>query len=131
MNGKCEITDLFEERQRLEQQRLQERLKYPTRSTMIAIPFREDVLLGKGTPFQIHTGNTKLRQFVADRYKKYDRAGKGAKKAIAHEIIDVIRGNGGLFLKQDGNRWVPVNDDVAIVKISALFRYLRLKSGTK
>ena len=130
MNAKGEITDIFEICQRLEQQRRQERLKYPTHST-IAVPFCEDVLLGKGTPFQIHTGNTKLRQFVADRYKKYDRAGKGAKKAIAHEILDVVRGNGGLFLKQDGNRWVPVNDDVAIVKISALFRYLRLKSGTK
>jgi len=124
------MTDLFEDRQRLEEQRQQERLKYPTRRT-IAVPFREDVLLGKGTPFQIHTGNKKLRQFVSDRYKKYERAHKGEKKAVAQEIVDIIRGNGGLFLKQDGNRWVPVNDDVSIVKISALFRYLRLKSGTK
>ena len=130
MNDKGNMTDLFEDRQRLEEQRQQERLKYPTRRT-IAVPFREDVLLGKGTPFQIHTGNKKLRQFVSDRYKKYERAHKGEKKAVAQEIVDIIRGNGGLFLKQDGNRWVPVNDDVSMVKISALFRYLRLKSGTK
>ncbi|CAJ1932934.1 unnamed protein product [Cylindrotheca closterium] len=129
VNAKGEITDLVKERQRIEQQRRQERLKYPTPST-IAVPFCEDVLLGKGTPFQIHHGNKKLRLFVADRFKKYERAQKGAKKAIAYEIIDAVRSNGGLFLKQDGNRWVPATDDVALLKVSALFRYLRLKSGT-
>ncbi|CAJ1962885.1 unnamed protein product [Cylindrotheca closterium] len=130
VNHKGEITDLVKDRKRIEQQRRQERLKYPTRST-IAVPFCEDVLLGKGTPFQIHVGNKKLQQFVADRFKKYERAQKGAKKAVAQEIIDVVRGNGGLFLKQDGNRWVPVTDDVALLKVGALFRYLRLKNGTK
>ncbi|CAJ1962889.1 unnamed protein product [Cylindrotheca closterium] len=130
INGKGEITDHSEHSQILEQQRRQERLLYPTRST-IAVPFCEDVLLGKGTPFQIHLGNKKLRQFVADRFKKYERAQKGEKKAVAYEIIDAVRGNGGLFLKQDGNRWAPATDDVALLKVGALFRYLRLKNGTK
>ncbi|CAJ1962887.1 unnamed protein product [Cylindrotheca closterium] len=130
VNNKGEITDLVKDRKVIEQQRRQERLKYPTHSS-IAVPFCEDVLLGKGTPFQIHHGNKKLQQFVADRLKKYERAQKGTKKAVAHEIIAVVRSNGGLFLKQDGNWWVPVTDDVSLLKVGALFRYLRLKSGTK
>ncbi|CAJ1962879.1 unnamed protein product [Cylindrotheca closterium] len=130
VNNKGEITDLVKDRKRIEQQRRNERLKYPTPSS-IAVPFCEDVLLGKGTPFQIHHGNKKLQQFVADRFKKYERAQKGAKKAVAHEIVEAVRSNGGLFLKQDGNRWVPVTDDVALLKVGALFRYLRLKSGKK
>ncbi|CAJ1950722.1 unnamed protein product [Cylindrotheca closterium] len=130
VNNKGEITDRIKDHKRLEQQRRQERLRYPT-PNMIGVPFCEDVLLGKGTPFQIHRGNKKLQQFVADRYKKYERAQKGAKKAVAQEIINVVRGNGGLFLKQDGNKWVPVTDDVALLKVAALFRYLRLKNGKK
>ncbi|CAJ1962883.1 unnamed protein product [Cylindrotheca closterium] len=130
VNNKGEITDRIKDHKRIEQQRRQERLKYPAPST-IAVPFCEDVLLGKGTPFQIHRGNKKLQQFVADRFKKYERAQKGAKKAVAHEIVEAVRSNGGLFLKQDGNRWVPVTDDVALLKVGALFRYLRIKNGTK
>ncbi|CAJ1965017.1 unnamed protein product [Cylindrotheca closterium] len=128
VNDRGEITDHFEDSQRLEKQRCLERLKYPIRST-IGVPFCEDVLLGKGTPFQIHTGNRKLRKIVVDRHKEYEKAKKGRKKVIAQECVDAIRSNGGLFLKQDGNKWFVVDIEVAIKKVGALFRSLRLRKA--
>ncbi|KAL3935899.1 MAG: hypothetical protein SGBAC_008678, partial [Bacillariaceae sp.] len=126
-----EMSDRVETCRRLEQQRRHERLKYPRRKS-IGIPSTQDVLLGKGSPFQNHSGNKALRQLVKYRYKEYEGAKKGTKKAIAQEIVNVIiMVNGGLFLKQDGNKWAPANDEVAILKVSAAFRTLRSKGGAK
>lgn len=130
VNEQGEISDQSQHLRSLEQRRKLERLKYPLRST-IGVPSAQDVLLGKGTPFQIHWGNRALRQLVSERSKEYDKAQKGAKKSIAKDIVDMIKGDGGLFLKRDGTKWVPVNDDVALLKVSAAFRTLRIKSGTK
>ncbi|KAL3935574.1 MAG: hypothetical protein SGBAC_008938, partial [Bacillariaceae sp.] len=110
VNEHGEMSDHLEICRRLEQQRKHERLKYPLRRT-IGTPAAQDVLLGKGQPFQNHSGNKSLRQVVSDRYKEYDKAKRGGKKTIAQEVIDVIRGNGGLFLKQDGNKWVPAKNE--------------------
>mmetsp|Transcript_2580 Transcript_2580/g.6201 ORF Transcript_2580/g.6201 Transcript_2580/m.6201 type:complete len:475 (-) Transcript_2580:345-1769(-) len=129
INEQGEISDHLEYGRGLEQQRKHERLYFPLRRT-IGTPSAQDVLLGKGTPFQIHPGNKNLRKMVSDRFKEYDKAPKGAKKAVAREIVGTIKSNGGLFLKQDGNKWVPASDDVSVLKISAAFRTLRLKSGT-
>ncbi|CAJ1946213.1 unnamed protein product, partial [Cylindrotheca closterium] len=64
--------------------------------------------------------------------KEYEKAKKGRKKVIAQECVDAIRSNGGLFLKQDGNKWFVVDIEVAIKKVGALFRSLRLrKAGPK
>ncbi|CAJ1965087.1 unnamed protein product [Cylindrotheca closterium] len=130
VNEHGEITDHLEHCRQLEQQRKHERLKYPLRHS-IAVPSPQDVLLGKGTPFQNHPGNKKLRQVVVDRYKEYEKAQKGFKRLIVKEIVDLIRGNGALFLKQDGKKWVPANDEVAMLKVSAAFRTLRRKGGVQ
>ncbi|CAJ1965263.1 unnamed protein product [Cylindrotheca closterium] len=128
VNEQGKSIDHLEYCRRLEQERRHERLNYPLRHN-IGVPFPQDVLLGKGTPFQNHPGNTNLRKVVVDRYKEYEKAQKGLKKVIAKEIVDAIRGNGGLFLKQDGKKWVPANDEVAVLKVSAAFRTLRGKGG--
>ncbi|KAL3926190.1 MAG: hypothetical protein SGBAC_013571 [Bacillariaceae sp.] len=130
VNDKGEITDHVEECQRTEELRRQERLKYPARST-IGVPFFEDVLLGKGTPFQTHAGNQKFRKLVVDRQKEYEKVERGIKRYISQEIVDIIKGNGGLFLKQDGSKWVPVDNEVAVMKVSNVFRTLRSKGNTK
>ena len=119
-----EITDLEEARQSMEAQRKYERLNFPLRSTFY-VPFSADVLLGKGTPFQNHPGNKRLRQLISDHIKQYDKSRKGEKKAIARGIIDIIRQSGGLFLRQDGSIWTRVNDDVARLKATAAFRTYR------
>ena len=108
----------------MEAQRRYERLNFPLRSTFF-VPFSQDVLLGKGTPFQNHPGNKRLRQLIADHIKHYDKSQRGEKKDIALEIIGDIRQSGGLFLKQDGSKWTRVNDNVARLKVTAAFRTYR------
>ena len=121
-----DITDLEEARQRWEAQRRYERLNFPLRSTFY-VPFSQDVLLGKGTPFQDHPGNKRFRELISDHIKQYDKAQRAQKKTIAMEIIDTIRQSGGLFLKQDvgGKHWSRVDDDAATLKVTATFRSYR------
>lgn len=115
INDKGEMTDLVEERQRIEAQRRYERLNFPLRSSFY-VPFSQDVLLGKGTPFQ---------NFPGDQYKNYDKAQRAEKKVITMGIVDTIRQGGGLFLKQDGDKWIRVEDEVARLKVTAAFRTFR------
>ena len=89
------------------------------------MPFSQDVLFGKGTPFQNHPGNMRFRELIADHIKQYDKSQKKEKKDIAFGIIDTIRQSGGLFLKQDGGLWTRVNDEVARLKVTAAFRTFR------
>mmetsp|Transcript_12367 Transcript_12367/g.29440 ORF Transcript_12367/g.29440 Transcript_12367/m.29440 type:complete len:456 (+) Transcript_12367:38-1405(+) len=124
VNAHGEMTDLLEERRRLEAQRKYERFNCTPRNT-IYVPFSLDVLLGKGCPFQNHPGNKRLRQLVDAYTKRYDKAQKGDKKAIAQEVVDAIKHSGGYFLKQDGNKWIRVDNEVARVKVSATFRTQR------
>ena len=124
LNDNGEVTDVEECHRLIEEQRRYERLNFPLRST-IHVPFCEDVLLGKGTPIQNHTGNKRLRQLISEHIKQYDRSQRGEKKAIALDIIETIRQRGGFFLKQDGNTWSRVDDEVARLKVTAAFRTYR------
>ena len=118
------MTDLEDAHRRLEARRRYERLNFPLRNTIL-VPFSQDVLYGKGTPFQNHPGNKRLRQLIADQIKQYDKSQRGEKKAIALGIIETIRQSGGLFLKQDGSKWTRVNNDAARLKVTAAFRTFR------
>lgn len=119
-----EINDVQHEIRKMEAQRRYERLSFPLRST-INVPFSHDVLLGKGTPFQFHPGNIRLRELIAEHFKQYDKAQRGEKKDIAAGIIETIRDRGGLFLKQDGAKWNLVDDEVARLKVTTAFRTFR------
>jgi len=126
----CKITNLQAHRERLMKMRSVERRHRPRRQK-VAVPFKVDVLFGKGTPFQTHPGNIQLRALVSERYKMYEKAGKGIKKEISLQVVQTIQLNGGLFLRPDGDSWVCVEDETARQKVSALFRTLRCKTGDK
>lgn len=119
-----ELTDVMEDRKRLEVQRQYERLKFPQRNT-IYVPFCLDVILGKGSTCQHHPGNKRLRDLVDMNAKRYEKSPRGDKKAITQEIVDTIRQSGGYFLKQDGQKWIPIDNEVARLKVSATFRTQR------
>jgi hypothetical protein len=85
-----------------------------------------DVLLGKGYPIQNHVGNKKLRALIADCQKRYEKAKRGEKIILAQEIVDTVIASSGMFLKPDGDVWIPVETDAAKTKVSAVFRALRM-----
>lgn len=112
---------------RLRNQRKAERLSQPRRSA-IRVPSDYDVLLGKGFSTQNHAGNKNFRQLVFSRQMVYENAEKGYKLQIAQDIVEVIHQSSGMFLKQEGQLWIPVDNSVARTKVSAAFRTLRLES---
>jgi hypothetical protein len=118
------ISDIDSYRQRLVRQRRQERLSQPRR-TMIYVPMSRDVLFGKGTPIQNHVGNKKFRGLIADCQKRYEKAKKGEKLFLAQEIVDTVIESSGMFLKPEGDVWLPVGDDAARRKAGNSFRTLR------
>jgi hypothetical protein len=90
-----------------------------------------DVLQGRGLEAQVHPGNLRFRNIVAERQKVYNKSLIHEKTAISKEIVLVIRESGGRFLRQDeGHGWKVVDDNVARAKVSAAFRDRRRKPNS-
>ena len=122
-----EVKDLEEYRQSLIVQRARERLRYPRRAK-IYVPSVFDVLFGKGTPYQDHTGNRRFRSLIVDAQKKYEKAGRGEKLQVAQAIVDNVIEESGMFLKPDDmGSWNVVDNEFARSKVSSAFRSMRKK----
>jgi hypothetical protein len=82
-----------------------------------------DVLQGRGMKVQVHPGNLRFRNIIAERQKVYDKSLIHDKTVISKEIVQVIKESGGRFLRQDeGHGWKLVDDNVARVKTTNAFR---------
>ena len=84
-----------------------------------------DVLFGRGKPFQIHPGNVRLHQLVDERKHVYTMSRRDDKTLIATSIVDLIKREGGRFLRQyknDKKKWMEVDDIVARNKVSHALR---------
>lgn len=90
----------------------------------ILYPLENDVLLGRGRPYQEFSGNKKLALIIQQRKEEYQGSGKLQKTELTNVILHEIKASGGRFLKKsdDGRFWVLVNDDVAREKVSHGFR---------
>jgi hypothetical protein len=90
-----------------------------------------DVLQGRGLEAQVHPGNLRFRNIIAERQKVHNKSLIHEKTAISKEIVLVIKESGGRFLRQDeGHGWKVVDDNVARAKVSAAFRDRRRKSNS-
>lgn len=99
--------------------------------TPISTPARNDVLLGRGKGFYQHTGNIRFRNWIESRFQQYDQAKTSAqKKQITMEVMDLVRKDGGRFLRDEKCGWVEVHDDTARQKVAHVFRSLRGTSGS-
>lgn len=82
-----------------------------------------DVLCGRGGLTNSHIGNKHYRHIVADHQEEYLKARKRDKILIAQRIVEIVKENGGRFLKRAGERnWVPVSDKKAQEKTSQALR---------
>jgi hypothetical protein len=87
-----------------------------------------DVLMGRGYEAQIHPGNLRYRNIIAESEEGYEKSLIHEKTAIAKEIVRLIKESGGRFLEQDGHDWMLVDDKKARTKVSSAFRDSRRKS---
>lgn len=93
--------------------------------TLIMLPFRKDVVFGKGRRFQNHPGNMKLKLMVDELLPEYETLDKEAKTVLADRIVRVFKREGTRFLSQESGIWIESTDDSARSKVAQLFRNRR------
>mmetsp|Transcript_20135 Transcript_20135/g.56063 ORF Transcript_20135/g.56063 Transcript_20135/m.56063 type:complete len:105 (+) Transcript_20135:1210-1524(+) len=80
------------------------------------IPTDNDILVGKGKPFQLHQGNVKMMKRLQALRPRYDAATtKERRKILREEVMDDAFAKGGRFLKQSTNStaWILASHDEA------------------
>jgi len=84
----------------------------------------KDVLSGRGGATNNHPGNKRFRAIVADHMPEYLAARKKEKALIAKRIVDMIKREGGRFLKRspDSDTWIEASDRNAVSKTSQALR---------
>jgi hypothetical protein len=92
------------------------------------VPGPLDVVMGRGYETQIHPGNLRYLNIIAERQKDYKESLIHEKTAIATGIVRLIKEAGGRFLQHDGHGWKLVDDKKARTKVSSAFRDSRRKS---
>ena len=77
-----------------------------------------------------HYGNLKFRQVIDEYQLEYEQADKNGKTNVAMKIVQIIKNNGGRFLKKDKNLgWVQESDEAARYRVSHRFRNMRGPGG--
>jgi hypothetical protein len=89
---------------------------------VIVVPTNGDVLFGRGRPQQQNPGNVRCNYFVVANLEEYENASRNGKTIIARKVMEMIKSNGGRFLKQNDGVWECVDDTEALRKISHSFR---------
>ena len=90
----------------------------------VDLPTNQDVLMGKGKPFQHHPGNTHLRELVEAFMVEYHTALKSIdKREVVYKVCSMIKARPGRFLEKDEDGWWRESHDVeALAKVAVLFR---------
>ena len=88
-------------------------------------PTNEDVLMGRGGRSNNHPGNKKYLHAKDSMQERYMKASKEEKTGISQELVDLVHGWGGRFLKlEDGGHWYVVDNKTARKKASQTLREL-------
>ena len=106
----------------LEQERKEEELK----SGIILYPQPDDVLIGKGRPYQNFCGNKRFGAMIDSNLDLYHKGGidRFAKMCLTMDIVKQVQAYGGRFLERtkDGEAWRVIDDVVAREKTAVGFR---------
>jgi hypothetical protein len=99
----------------------------PAKAYMIYDPLPNDILLGRGKPIHQRPGNVRFRDMIDAHKDKYEKDEKGAKVVATASIVDLVKEEGGRFLKEseDGRWWVEVDEATARAKVNNAFRTQR------
>jgi hypothetical protein len=91
----------------------------------VDVPRTMDVLMGCGTLYKSHPGNTRYQLLIGDYLERYDTCETRIEKAIiASAITTKVREYGGRFLlrKKGETNWSEADDSVAHEKVKNAFR---------
>lgn len=121
-----EIQSEFFKKHLEERKKLEEARKAEIGDT-IMFPLKNDVLLGRGRPYQDFPGNVKMADII-DTYRGEYQAGKKLEKtALSAKVVKIVQDDlGGRFLRKKEDDasgiWVQVTDYAAREKVSHGFR---------
>jgi hypothetical protein len=127
--GLDHVTTYLQHRREKDMENLRREAEQGARSSAqnLLYPRQQDVLMGRGRPYQTWPGNIRLTQLVmeyANRYMQADH--RPDKTAIASHIVQLIQieNNAARFLQRssNNNEWEKVTDHVARNKVSQLLR---------
>jgi hypothetical protein len=101
--------------------------KNPSLEGAVDLPSKSDVLLGRGSPFNLHPGNRLLHEIVESYYEQYCDVPRHGKTRLAQGLVDMVHKYSGHFLKQDveSGMWVEVSNIEARNKVNHSFRRKR------
>lgn len=104
--------------------RRRKRPNYDPKVKVFVNPTPEDVLMGRGGRTNHHPGNHRYLQTKEAMQDKYMQASKDKKTSISQELVDLVNGWGGRFLKLDtpSDQWYEVANVVARKKASQSLR---------
>jgi hypothetical protein len=73
----------------------------------VELPLASDILLGRGKPFQEHTGNLRLHALV-DEYRGlyHGPPDNMDKTTLAEAIVKMVQGASGRFLSKERGVWI-------------------------
>lgn len=101
-------------------------------ASLIDLPTRSDVLLGKGKPIQFSSGNQRLMTIVDGYLDQYhNKCNKQEKTDLTFEIVRMVKESGVRFLCKDSGIWLEVADEQARSKLSYMFRHQRTKPRSR
>jgi hypothetical protein len=123
-----ELSDLnLHRRQIKEQEGRKAMLKEANRSGFILFPDPNDVLVGRGWPYQTFSGNKMLGQVVGEFVDRFlNSADNFEKTCINLEVIKTIQERyGGRFLEPTSEGWKVADTGVTRRKVNSAFRSAR------
>jgi len=94
----------------------------------IEYPTRNDILMGRGRPYQEHHGNRRLNNLIEANWADYEHGDRQQKMALFNRIVQELKDCGTRFLckrkktKDDDSEWELVDDVKARQKVSHTFR---------
>jgi hypothetical protein len=92
----------------------------------VDLPRRDDVLLGRGKPYQENPGNVFMRALVESHLTTYQSAPLGQKSVLAAKVVELIQRAPARFVKKrDDGWWVEVDNSEAMMKVLKTFRTVR------
>ena len=99
-------------------------LSYAKEFSGVDLPTRNDVLMGKGKPIQLHAGNDHLRVLVEDNTFEYQAAHLSLDRMnIVYKVFSMIHARHGWFLhKDDDGWWRESPEEDALEKVRKTFQ---------
>jgi hypothetical protein len=103
------------------------------KGNFIDAPADDDILLGRGRPFQTHPGNEWMLELAKQHKDLYQKLPKEKKRPIIEELLQTIREQNRRFLRRvEGEKyWEEVSDDIASEKMSHALRAKKEKRTSR